>query len=116
MTLLPYLNKCSDFNFISRKHDSILNEFLKALTQHIKDTHGNVESGFMILALKINPQMLHEIVSCGNNFEVLYKVLCGLSFSEQSARLIQSYPSKFLWLELLKFFEGKPQDIVDDCV
>ena len=70
----------------------------------------------MILALKINPKLLHEIVGCGHNLEVLYKVFCDLGFSEQSARFIQSHPSKFLWVELLKFFEGKPQTIVYDCV
>ena len=115
-TLLPYVNQCSDFNFTSRKHDSVLNEFLKALTQHIKDTDGDVEKGFMILALKVNPQLLHEIVGCGHNSKVLLQTFVALGFSEQSARSIQSCPSKFLWLELLKFFEGKPQAIVDDCV
>ena len=57
-TLLPYINKISDFNFISEDSYFIFGRFLSALVLHHKDTHEPMGSGLILLALELNPQVL----------------------------------------------------------
>jgi len=39
-----------------------------------------------------------------------------LGFSEANAKLMASSPKKFLWRDLLKFFRGKIDQTISDCV
>jgi len=50
------------------------------------------------------------------NLTSLQQALLHSGFSESSSQIMRRYPSKFLWPELLKFFHGKPECMIDDCV
>ena len=115
-TLLPFIELCSDFNFLQPIHNCVLDSFLEALSQHVRDTMSTVGQGFMIFALKFNPRQLASIVVWESNQIVLKQTLQHLGFTESSSSLMQAHPSKFLWPELLKFFKDKPQNLIDDCV
>jgi hypothetical protein len=66
--------------------------------------------------LKIDPSKLGDIMSYQNNRESLLKALDHLKFSKASALVIISSPKKFLWVDLLKFFEGKTDQLIRDCI
>ena len=55
-TLLPFLNKVTDYSFLHEKSNFILNRFLNSLTRHIVDVGMEVEVGFMLFALKYDPR------------------------------------------------------------
>jgi len=39
-----------------------------------------------------------------------------LRFSEESSKIIANYPKKFLWPELLEFFQGKTDKLIDEFI
>ncbi len=57
-TLLPYIEQCTDFNFLSEDASFMVSRYLKSLVLNIKDGGMTVGKGFMILALKMNPSLL----------------------------------------------------------
>ena len=69
--MLPYLNKITDYDFISKDVISVINSILSSLILHIKDTKSEVEIGFMIFGLKYNPSLLKDIVNLESNRQVL---------------------------------------------
>lgn len=106
-TLLPYLNAVTDFSFLPRESDFIVGRFLAALASHISDTKGAIGLGYAILALKINPALIQNILSYQSNGQHLMKALELSAFSKASAELFARYPSKLLWPQLLAFLQGK---------
>ena len=57
-TLLPYIEQCTDFSFLSEDSSFMVNRYLKSLVLNIKDAGLKVGKGFMILVLKMNPSLL----------------------------------------------------------
>ena len=55
-TLLPFLNKVTDYSFLPETSNFILTRFLNSLTRHIIDAGIEVEVGFMHFALKYDPR------------------------------------------------------------
>ena len=74
-TLLPFLNKVTDYSFLHEKSNFILNRFLNSLTRHIVDVGMEVEVGFMLFALKYDPRQLKSILAFGSNKDKLIKAL-----------------------------------------
>ena len=106
-TLLPYLNLVTDYNFMEAKADFIASRFLNALSKHVHDNKVEIGAGFMAFGLKYDPTKLKNLVEFANNRCHLTEALVVLGYSNQSANIISTNPSKLLWPELLKFFVGK---------
>lgn len=69
-----------------------------------------------MFAAKIDPSKLKDIISFENNKETLTNTLIYLKYSKDSAEIIATHPKKFLWIDLLKFFEGKTEKMVGECI
>lgn len=107
VTLLPYLNQVKDYSLMKDKDHFTASRFLNSIVRHVIDTKSHVGMGFMLYGLKYDPSKLIELAPLGNNREALAKALVYNGFSKSSASVMAEHPGKFLWLELLKFFEGK---------
>lgn len=83
---------------------------------HIKDKKASVEKGFMLFAIHLNPNALHDIIIFDKNKSVLIETLIYLGFNEQCSNIISETPSKFLWSDLLSFFKGKLDSMITQCV
>jgi hypothetical protein len=70
----------------------------------------------MMFAFKVNSHLLASIAYSEQASEELAKTLHKLGFTESASIIMKANPKKFLWPDLLKFFEGKPQSMVEDCV
>ena len=57
-TLLPYINKVTDYSFLGPESHFIAGRFLASLVTHVKDTHSVVECGLVLFALHLNPRAL----------------------------------------------------------
>jgi hypothetical protein len=57
-TLFPFLNKVTDYSFLSPDAHFIMNRFLNTLVRHICDTKGRVAQGFMLFALHVNASVI----------------------------------------------------------
>ena len=115
-TLLPYIDQCTDFSFLSEDSSFMVNRYLRSLVLNIKDADMTVGKGFMILALKMNPSLLQGIVTSAANSASLVEALMHSGFASDPALMISKNPSKFLWPQLLKFFKGKSQTTVCECI
>ena len=51
-TLLPFLNKVTDYSFLHEKSNFILTRFLNSLTKHVADAGIEVDVGLMLFALR----------------------------------------------------------------
>lgn len=58
MTLLPFINLCLDYSFLTNESNFIINRFLHSLTLNIKDVNMEVDIGYMVLALEYNPSLI----------------------------------------------------------
>ena len=94
----------------------IASRFLGSLARHIMDVKENVEVGFMAFGLKYDPTRLRQLVSLHNHETRLVEALKLQSFSPKAAVVIATHPHKLLWPQLLKFFNGKTTQNVEDCV
>ena len=115
-TLLPYLNRVDDYQFLNDSTLFIANRFLNSLTQHIIDTGLKVGNGFIIFALKLDPSKLIDIISINDNRLVLKNTFVHLNYTVESADIITKYPQKFLWPELLAFFKCRSVNEINDFV
>ena len=50
-TLLPYLNRVTDYRFLTADYHFITNRFLASLVTHIIDTKVTIGVGFVLYAL-----------------------------------------------------------------
>ena len=66
-TLLPFLNIVTDYTFLTAKAHFIVQRFMNSLSQHIIDTRGKVNKGFMLFAMRIDPTKLRDIIHFENN-------------------------------------------------
>ena len=106
-TLLPYLNKITDYSFLQSTDSFICSRFLSSLIRHLIDTKGGVDIGFMLFAMRVDPSKLIAIIEYEGNRQTLIKTCIHLNFNQEAAQLIAELPSKFLWPDLLKFFKDK---------
>jgi hypothetical protein len=70
-TLLPFLDKVTDYSFLGPDTHFIMNRFLNSLITHICDTRGRVTIGFMLFALHLNPFAVKEIAEYEGNVQAL---------------------------------------------
>jgi hypothetical protein len=63
VTLLPYINKVTDFSFFVKDMHFIAGRFLASLTTHISDMKESVSCGFVLFALQINPRALKGLIT-----------------------------------------------------
>lgn len=116
MILLPYVNKVSDYSFIPSDADHVMIECVTTLSNHIKDMSLNIESGFITLGLKYKPSSLQDIIPIGFNRAVLTDTLVRLGYRRDNAEIITGAPHKFLWPDLLSYFNHKTDQTVCDCL
>jgi hypothetical protein len=62
-TLLPYINKVTDFSFLEDDMHFTAGRFLDSLTTHFSDMEESVSCGFVLFALKINPRALKGLIT-----------------------------------------------------
>ena len=74
-TLLPYLNRVTDYAFFVPETIFIMTRFLNSLVKHICDTKSRVGDGFMLFALKINPHVVKDIIDYNGNVAALSSAL-----------------------------------------
>lgn len=94
----------------------MFDQYLAPLLLQIKDKQSQVQKGFLLFALHLNPSSLHDIIHFQGNREALRETLCHLGFSEECSTIMSAAPSKFLWGGLLTFFKGKLDTMVTLCV
>lgn len=63
----------------------------------------------MLFAIRIDPSKLKDVIPFQNNKETLVSTLIHLKFPKVSAEIVAAHPQKFLWVDLLKFFDGKTE-------
>ena len=74
-TLLPFIDRVSDFGFLGPDTSFISGRFLASLALHIKDVQCSVSPGFISFALHVNPSALKSIISKGENVIALREAL-----------------------------------------
>jgi hypothetical protein len=79
-TLLPYLNKVTDYSFLVAETQFIMNRFLNSLVRHICDTRGRVGQGFMLFCLHVNPFVIKDIIEFEGNIQALSSALVKQGF------------------------------------
>lgn len=57
-TLLPYINRVTDFTFLTQDTHFISGRFLNSLVIHVRDTKESIGVGFVLFALHLNPRLL----------------------------------------------------------
>lgn len=114
-TLLPYLNKVTDYRFLSEEADFIGGRFLAALITHVRDTTTAVGAGFVLYGLKLNARLLQGIFDKDRNTSSLREALTIKKFPPSAVTVMCLYPAKFLWTDLLNFWEGKNEVIIAEC-
>ena len=114
-TLLPYLNRVTDYAFLVPDTIFIMTRFLNSLIRHICDTKSRVGDGFMLFALKINPHVVKDIINFNGNVAALSSALSYYGYPIEAAQVMACHPRKFLWLELMQFWKGKNKDVVNEC-
>ena len=111
-TLLPSIEKVTDFKFLMEEDNFIASRFLVSLALHIKDTESNIGTGFVLFAMHINPKELHGMFNSLQNKLNLRDALNIKRYPASSVNIIGLYPEKFLWPELLHFYEGKSDEVI----
>jgi hypothetical protein len=111
-TLLPFIDKVSDFGFLGPDTSFISGRFLASLALHIKDVQCSVSAGFISFALHVNPSALKSIISKGENVIALREALLQRGFQQAAVNIISHFPAKFLWPGLLAFWRDKSPDSV----
>ena len=91
-----------------------MTRFLNSLVRHICDTRTSVGEGFMLFALKVNPYVIKDIIDYNGNTAALSNALVHSGYPQEAAEVMAKQPSKFLWLELMKFWKGKTDDVVKE--
>jgi len=57
-TLLPYINRITDFTFLTPDTHFIGGRFLNSLVIHARDSTDAIGVGFVLFALHLNPRSL----------------------------------------------------------
>jgi hypothetical protein len=111
-TLLPYLNQITDYRFLTAENNFITSRFLASLITHICDTQEPIEEGFILFALQLNPRTLKDIFDNQRNIGALRGALRHKKFPESATAIMCIYPQKFLWPDLMSFWQGKSDDMI----
>jgi hypothetical protein len=74
-TLLPLINKVTNFNFLTQESHFIFGRFLNAMLLHHKDTNEPLGAGIILLALTLNPQALRNMWGIAKNISSLKDAL-----------------------------------------
>ena len=114
-TLLPFIDRVTDYRFLGQDSSFIANRFLSALALHIKDIQGTVSAGFVAFALHVNPTLLKSIITSRGSLAALRQVLLERGFQTAAVNVMCLYPAKFLWPDLLSFWHDKSPETVTSC-
>lgn len=114
-TLLPFVNRVTDYRFLSPDTGFIAGRFLASLALHLKDVQGAVSEGLVAFALHLNPAALKDIIHIGDGVSALRKVLLGRGFQPAAVNAMCLQPHKFLWPDLLAFWNDKSPETVTQC-
>lgn len=57
-TMLPFLNKVDNYDFLEDESTYIMSKFVRSLTDHIIDIESKVEKGFILCSLKYDHSRL----------------------------------------------------------
>ena len=91
-TLLPYLNRVTDYRFLTAEHHFITNRFLASLVTHISDTKLTIGVGFILFALELNPPYLKCILENKSNIDALRGALNLRRFPAAAVTVMCLYP------------------------
>lgn len=111
-TLLPSIEKVTDFMFLMEEDHFIASRFLASLSLHIRDADSKIASGFVLFAMHINPKELHGMFAQPVNKLSLRDALTIKGFPASAVNIISLFPEKFLWPDLLRFYEGKSDEVI----
>ena len=115
-TLLPYLNRVTDYRFLVEETHFIATRFLDALAIHVRDTESAIGIGYILFALHLKPRSLQGLFSKQESTAALREALHIKNYPPAATTVMCLYPDKFLWSGLLHFIEGKSIDVVNNCV
>jgi len=120
-TLIPLINRVSDFKFLSAESHFIFGRFLNAMLLHHKDTNEPLGAGLVLLALNLNPILLRGMCTA-NNHSAMREALSYLGLSLQVSMIIMTAPDNFLHSNLLTTLKSKTTecasmlaDIISKC-
>ena len=91
-TLLPFINKVTDYRFLGVDTHFIMGRFLSSLIMHVKDVQEQVSQGFVSLALHLNPSTLKEVIRIGNGILSLREALLVRGFQASAVNAMCLYP------------------------
>ena len=111
-TLLPSIEKVTGFKFLMEEDHFIASRFLASLALHIRDTESKVGAGFVLFAMLINPKELHGMFNQAENKVSLREALTVRRYPPSAINVVALFPEKFLWPELLHFYEGKSDEVI----
>jgi len=96
-TLLPLVNRVSNFNFLTQESHFIFGRFLNAMLLHHKDTNESLGSGIILLALTLNPKSLRNMWVPAKNISALKDALSNFGMPLPVSMIISTAPDKFLY-------------------
>ena len=114
-TLLPYLNMVMDYSFLGQETVFICTRFLISLIRHVCDMRETVGPGFVLYGVHLNPSLLKGIFDNPENVRPLREALQCKKFPATAVGAMCQYPTKFLWPELMHFWEGKSESVISHC-
>ena len=113
VTLLPYINKVTDFSFLVEETHFIAGRFLNSLVLHITDLNESVTFGFILFAMYMNPRVLKGMITSIDNKTALREALTYKGYSLTTINLICLYPDIFLFPELQNYWQGQTVIIIE---
>ena len=115
-TLLPYLNEVTDYCFLTEETNFIASRFLASLVTHVRDTDSTIGVGFVLFAFQLNPRSLQGLINNPVSMASLKEALAIKKYPAAAVTVMAIFPDKFLWPDLLQFFEGKSGEVITTSV
>ena len=104
-----------DYSFLGQESVFICTRFLIALIRHVCDMRETVGTGFVLFGVHLNPSLLKGIFDNPENVKPLKQALHHKKFPATAVGAMCSYPAKFLWPDLMRFWEGKSESVISHC-
>jgi hypothetical protein len=111
-TLLPFIDQVTDYCFLAEEAHFICTRFLASLSTHIRDAELSVGTGFILFAIRLNPRTLSGILTKPKSLLSLREALSSKHYPAPAVAVIALYPDKFMFPDLLQFWEGKSGEII----
>jgi hypothetical protein len=104
-TLLPYLSKCSNYDFITQENNALAARLAQTLAQFFQDSELKITKGFASYCLEFYPQAIHKIIISDDNQQAVSLALKEQGYNKYCCDVMSHNPTKLLWPETLNILK-----------